>query len=181
MNSIDFQVHSKPKQTNFLRRWTDLHKESALHKRLFTHPSIPKRRRGQILPSKSLKRRRPRHPWFLQTRSVTRIHRVGSVHFSRCFQVSYLSGCVWEYPAVSPSRSLCLSLRESFCARDGEAGGCCLRKRSGGARASSPHRCCRSLSRSAGATVILNCQTDWGKATRHKTPMFTLQANVAQI
>ncbi len=138
MKSIDYKVHSvhsKPKQTHFFRGWTDLHKESALRKSLFAHPFTPQRWRGQILPSKSLKRRRPRHPWFLQTRSVTRIHRVGSVHFPRCFQVSYLSVCVWENNPLSTPLSL--SLSESFCARDGEAGGCCLRKRAGGARASS--------------------------------------------
>lgn len=156
MKSVDIKVHSvhsKPKQTNFFQGWTDQHKESALRKSLFAHPSTPQWWRGQILPSKSLKRRRPRHPWFLQTRSVTRIHRVGSVHFPRCFQVSYLSVCV-RISRCLPL-SLSLSLSESFCARDGEAEGCCLRKRSGGARASSPHWCCRSLSRSAGTTVKL--------------------------
>lgn len=92
-----------------------------------------------ILPSKSLKRWRPRHPWFLQTRSMTRIHRVGSVHFPRCFQVSYVSMCVWEYPAVSPS--LARSLFTHWCVLRVsalETRGCCLRKCLGGARASSP-------------------------------------------
>lgn len=105
MKSIDFQVHSKPKQTSFFRRWTGLHKESALRKSLFTHPSIPQWWRGHILPSKSLKRRRPRHPRFLQTRSVTRIHSVGSVHFS-----PVLAGKLSVGVCVRISRCLPLSL-----------------------------------------------------------------------
>lgn len=48
------------------------------------HSAMRRRERFPLpLPSKTLKRRRPRHPGFLQSGSVPRVHRVSPVHISR--------------------------------------------------------------------------------------------------